>query len=174
MALRLEARWFLLGGNMANDIQMGEPKADVLSPDQDMTPGQEATTPMAVEAAAAAGEAPEATTEAKPKYSLEATPDTAVKSKTETAVEATTEMRKEASPETTTAAGTTAATATATTEAAAGGTTTETTTETTTAAQVDGAEGSQAPAGGDDNVIDEVGCCIFRKKCLLCHMPAQP
>lgn len=152
-----------LGINMANDIQMGEPKADVHAPDMiseaiskpEEATGQEAT-PMAVEAAAAAGATDEATTEA------------VVGVNTEAAVEATPQATTEATPEAAAEATTTEATPQATTEASTEASTeaktegsTEAKTETKTAAVADGAEGSHAPSGGDDAVVDEVSVVVF-------------
>lgn len=143
---------------MANDIQMGEPKADVHAPDMisdaisqpEETAGQE-TTPMAVEAATAAGATAEVVTEATPEVMVEATTEATPEATPQAATEATTEASAEAT--------TTEATRQATTESTAEASTkgrTEATTETKTAAVVDGAEGSHAPTGGEDVVVDEV------------------
>lgn len=147
---------------------MGEPKADVHASDMisdAISQPEEAagleTTPMAVEAAAAAGATAESATESTPEVMVEAiteaTPEATPQATTESKAEATTtEATRQATAE---------SKAVASTEARA-----EATTETKPAAVVDGAEGSHAPTGGDDVVVDEVSVVLF---CGY-FIPAQP
>ena len=155
---------------MANDIQMGEPKADVHPPDMisdaisqpEEAAGLEAT-PMAVEAAAAAEATAEAMTEETPEAvveeTMEAVPEATPQATREAMPGAAAEATTEATPEATTedkTQGSTEAQTEALTEAK-----TEATTEAKTAAVADGAEGSHAPTGGDDAVVDEVSVVFF-------------